>query len=89
MCELALIVHLGKGKVSVASAMVNDIPSIVIEPLASTLPVGIEVPKEAERVNFPIVLSFHSLEGINVWKEQLDRVEKLLKAAANDNTNSV
>jgi len=83
--KLALSLHLGQGRVSVASAIINDIPSIVIEPLAKPLPVGTEVPQEAEKVDFPIVLHFHSIEAIDVWRRQLDRVEKLLKEAENEN----
>jgi hypothetical protein len=76
--KLALSRHFGQGRVSVASGIVNDIPSIVIERLANPLPVGTEVPKEAEKVDFPIVLHFHSVEAIDVWRKQLDRIEKLL-----------
>lgn len=83
--KLALSLHLGYGNVSVASGIVNDIPSIVIEPLANTFPVGTEVPQETERVDFPIVLHFHSVECINVWRRQLDSIEKLLKEAEAEN----
>lgn len=82
--KLALTLHFGQGRVSVASAMIDGIPSIVIEPLANTFPVGTEVPQEAERVDFPIVLYFHSVEGINVWRRQLDAIEKVLKEEKND-----
>lgn len=84
MNKLALSLHLGYGRVSVASGIVNDIPSIVIEPLANTFPVGTEVPQEVERVDFPIVLHFHSVESINVWRRQLNAIEKLLKEEEND-----
>lgn len=77
--KLALSLHLGQGRVSVASGIVNDIPSLVVERLVNTFPVGTEVPQEAERIDFPIILHFHSVESINVWRRQLDRVEKLLK----------
>lgn len=77
--KIALSIHFGQGRVSVASGIVDDIPSIVIEPLANALPVGTEVPEEVERVDFPIVLHFHSVEGINVWRRQLDAIEQLLK----------
>jgi len=84
--KMALSIHLGQGKVSVASGTVYDIPSIVIEPLANTFPVGTEVPQEAERVDFPIVLHFHSVECINVWRRQLDAIEQLLKENEDENT---
>lgn len=82
--KLALSLHLGRGRVSVGSGIVDNIPSLVIEPLANTLPVGTEVPQEAKRVDFPIVLHFHSVESINVWRRQLDAIEKLLKETDND-----
>ena len=82
--KLALSLHLGQGRVSVASGIVNDIPSIIIEPLANTFSVGTEVPQEAERVDFPIILHFHSVEGINVWRRQLDAIEKILKEEENE-----
>jgi Ethanolamine utilization protein EutJ (predicted chaperonin) len=82
--KLALSINLGQGRVSVASGIVNDIPSIVIERLANPLPVGTEVPKEAEKVDFPIVLHFHSVEAIDVWRRQLDRIEKLLTEEENE-----
>lgn len=80
----ALPLHLGQGRVSVASGIVNGIPSIVIERLANPLPVGTEVPKEAEKADFPIVLHFHSVEAIDVWRRQLDRIEKLLTEEENN-----
>lgn len=83
--KLALSLHLGRGRVSVGSGIVNNIPSIVIEPLANTLPVGTEVPQETKRVDFPIVLQFHSVEAINVWRKQLDAIEKLLKKTDKEN----
>lgn len=83
--KLALSIHFGRGRVSVGSGIVNNIPSIVIEPLANSMPVGTEVPQEAKRVDFPIVLHFHSVEGINVWRRQLDAIEKLLKETDKEN----
>ena len=85
--KLALSLHLGQGRVSVASGIVDDIPSLVIEPLSKPLPVGTEVTEEIERVDFPIVLHFHSVECINVWRKQLDAIEKLLKEAENEDSN--
>lgn len=82
--KLGLSLHFGYGRVSVGSGIVDCIPSIVIEPLANTLPVGTEVPQEAKRVDFPIVLQFHSVESINVWRRQLDAIEKLLKEEENE-----
>lgn len=85
--KLALTIQFGRGRVSVASGIVDDIPSIVIEPLSNPLPIGTEVPQEAERVDFPIVLRFNSVESINVWRKQLDAIEKLLKEAENEDSN--
>jgi hypothetical protein len=82
--KIALSLHFGHGRVSVGSGIVNCIPSIVIEPLSNTLPVGTEVPQEVERVDFPIVLQFHSVESINVWRRQLDAIERLLKEKENE-----
>lgn len=82
--KLGLSLHFGQGRVSVGSGIIDCIPSIVIEPLANTLPVGTEVPEEVERVDFPIVLQFHSVESINVWRRQLDAIEKLLKEKENE-----
>ena len=81
----ALTVHFGEGHISLASGIVNGMPSIVIEPIANALPIGTEVPNDAIRSDFPIVLNFHNADSIKVWRKQLDAIEKIFKEAENDN----
>lgn len=88
MSKSALTVHFGKGTISLASAIVDDIPSIIIEPIANPLPIGTKVPSDAARTDFPIVLYFHSADSIKVWRKQLDAVEKILnEEAENESSN--
>ena len=80
----ALTVHFGEGRISLASGIVNGMPSIVIEPIANALPIGTKVPKDVVRSDFPIVLHFHNADSIKVWRKQLDAIEKIFKEAENE-----
>lgn len=84
MNKFGLTVRLGEGRVSVASGVVGGVPSIVLEPLANSYPIGTEVSENATRTDFPIILQFTSIEALGVWRRQLDRIENMIKEADND-----